>query len=127
MVTISRDDSPAGRAGTAYDDERLDRLFGALANPTRRAILARLTEGTATVSTLAAPFAMSRPAISKHLNVLEAAGLVERQQAGRKTRCRLEAVALEGAYDWLDRYRRYWETSLDRLTEYLENEESPAT
>lgn len=121
MVTI-RHDGLTGDAGQAADDERLDRLFGALADPTRRAILARLTEGTATVGTLAEPFAMSRPAISKHLNVLETAGLVERQQDGRMTRCRLDAVALEGAYDWLERYRRYWEASLDRLAEYLENE-----
>jgi DNA-binding transcriptional ArsR family regulator len=122
MVTIQPTDNPADRAGAVFDDERLDRLFGALADPTRRAILARLTEGTATVSTLAEPFAMSRPAISKHLNVLETAGLVERRQDGRMTRCRLDAVALEGAYDWLDRYRRYWEASLERLAEYLENE-----
>ena len=108
-------------------DERLDRLFGALADPTRRAILARLTHGTATVNELAEPFAMSRPAISKHLNVLEAAGLVERQPDGRMTQCSLEPSGLEDAYAWLERYRIYWEESLDRLAEYLENESPPIT
>lgn len=111
---------------TAHDD-RLDRLFSALADPTRRAILARLTHGTATVNALAEPFDMSRPAISKHLNVLEAAGLVERQPDGRMTRCSLEPAGLEHAHEWLERYRRYWEESLDRLAEYLENESPPST
>jgi DNA-binding transcriptional ArsR family regulator len=115
------------RSYSAHDDDRLNRLFSALADPTRRAILARLTHGTATVNELAGPFDMSRPAISKHLNVLEAAGLVERQPDGRMTQCSLEPTGLEHAHEWLERYRRYWEESLDRLAEYLENESPPST
>jgi DNA-binding transcriptional ArsR family regulator len=104
-------------------DEALDRVFGALADRTRRAILARLTAGEATVGELAEPFAMSRPAVSKHLNVLEAAGLVHRTPDGRVNRCRLDAEPLEAASTWVDRYRSYWEGSLDALAKYLEREE----
>jgi DNA-binding transcriptional ArsR family regulator len=106
------------------DDDRLDRVFAALADPTRRAILARLSGGDATVGELAAPFAMSRPAVSKHLNVLERAGLVTRLTDGRVNRCVLDPEPLREASSWVERYRRYWEGSLDRLVEYLETEES---
>ena len=126
MVT-NYDDRQSDGHPAILDDGHLDRLFGALADPTRRAILGRLTAGAASVNRLAEPFAMSRPAISKHLKVLEAAGLVERLPDGRMTRCRLDAAGLEPAYEWLDRYRRYWEASLDRLAEYLENENPRST
>lgn len=105
------------------DDELLDRVFAALADPTRRAILRRLSLGEATVGELADPFAVSRPAISKHLNVLERAGLVHRQADGRVNRCRLDAAPLKDVSAWVDRYRRYWEGSLDALADYLEGEE----
>lgn len=124
MVTNTRPRPRPHRRQPAapLEEQNLDRLFGALSDPTRRAILARLTEGSATVNALAEPFAMSRPAISKHLKVLESAGLVERLPDGRMTRCRLAAEGMEPAHEWLERYRRYWEQSLGRLAEYLENE-----
>ena len=105
------------------DHERLDRLFGALADSTRRAILARLVDGEATVGELAEPFAISRPAVSKHLNVLEAAGLVHRLPDGRVNRCHLDPEPLEEVMEWIERYRTYWQGSLDRLVDYLEQEE----
>lgn len=106
-----------------HAEARLDRLFGALSDPTRRAILARLAEGDATVGELAEPFAVSRPAISKHLNVLEEAGLVHRRPEGRVNRCRFDARPLRDAQAWITRYRSYWEGRLDALTRYLESEE----
>jgi DNA-binding transcriptional ArsR family regulator len=108
---------------TISQEERLDRVFAALADRTRRGILARLSAGEATVGELARPFAMSRPAVSKHLNVLEAAGLVHRTPDGRVNRCRLDAEPLEAASSWVERYRRYWEDSLGALADYLEQEE----
>jgi DNA-binding transcriptional ArsR family regulator len=107
-----------------HDDDRLDSVFAALADPTRRAILARLSGGDATVGELAAPFAMSRPAVSKHLTVLERAGLLTRLADGRVNRCVLDPEPLREASSWVERYRRYWEGSMDRLVEYLETEES---
>ena len=104
---------------------RLDLTFGALADPTRRAILARLTEGDATVGELAHPFDMSRPAISKHLRVLERAGLVVRTREGRASRCELDAEPMRDAADWVDRYRRFWESQLESLSRYLEGEAKP--
>ena len=105
------------------DDASLDRVFAALADPTRRAILARLTQGEGTVGELAEPFAMSRPAVSKHLNVLEAAGLIHRMPEGRINRCRFDPEPLNAASAWVERYRHYWEGRLDALAEYLETEE----
>ena len=93
--------------------------FAALADPTRRAILARLTLGEAPVGELAAPFAMSGPAISKHLKVLERAGLISRGRAAQQRPARLEAQALKAASDWLADYRRLWDAQLDRLDDYL--------
>jgi DNA-binding transcriptional ArsR family regulator len=93
--------------------------FAALADPTRRAILARLARGEAPVAELAAPFAMSGPAISKHLKVLERAGLISRGRTAQQRPARLEAQALKAASDWLGDYRRLWETKLDQLDEYL--------
>ena len=99
--------------------ERLDATFSALADPTRRAILARLTLGESTVMDLAEPFDMSLPAISKHLKVLERAGLISRGRDAQRRPCRLKAAPLKDAVDWLEQYRRYWELSFDRLDAYL--------
>ena len=93
--------------------------FGALADSTRRAILARLASGEATVSELAEPFEMSGPAISKHLKVLEHAGLISRGRLAQWRPCQLKADPLKAAADWLDTYRRFWQQSLDRLDDYL--------
>ncbi|WP_046468312.1 ArsR/SmtB family transcription factor [Allosalinactinospora lopnorensis] len=100
--------------------ERLDATFTALADPTRRAILARLVAGEATVTELAAPFDMSQPAISKHLKVLERAGLVSRGRDAQRRPCRLEARPLREATDWLENYRDYWEESYQRLDALLD-------
>ncbi|MBF6299955.1 winged helix-turn-helix transcriptional regulator [Nocardia amamiensis] len=100
-------------------DDALSRTFAALADPTRRAILARLAEGEATVGELAEPFAMSLPAISKHLKVLERAGLVTRGRNAQWRPCRLDAAPLGAATDWLDRYRKFWDARFDRLDEHL--------
>jgi DNA-binding transcriptional ArsR family regulator len=97
----------------------LSATFAALADPTRRAILARLSAGEATVKVLAEPFQMSLPAISKHLRVLERAGLVARGRNAQWRPCRLEARPLQEASGWLDPYRRLWEARLDRLEDYL--------
>ena len=97
----------------------LSATFAALADPTRRAILARLVEGECAVTTLAEPFAMSLPAISKHLKVLERAGLIARGRDAQWRPCRLEAAPLKKAADWIEHYRDFWEQSLDRLDEYL--------
>ena len=101
--------------------ERLDRTFSALADPTRRAILARLAAGEASVTELAAPFEMSLPAVSKHLKVLERAGLIARGRERQWRPARLEAGPLKEVADWAERYRRFWEESYDRLEEYLED------
>jgi len=98
---------------------KLDLVFSALADPTRRAILVRLEKGEASVTELAAPFRVSMPAISKQLNVLERAGLVERRKIGRTHHCRLRARPLSEAQQWLERYRRFWELNLDALERYL--------
>ena len=99
--------------------ERLDATFAALADPTRRAILARLASGEASVNELAAPFEMSQPAISKHLKVLERAGLITRTRDAQMRPCHFDARALKEADDWLEEYRRLWEARLDRLDDYL--------
>jgi DNA-binding transcriptional ArsR family regulator len=99
--------------------DQLSTTFAALADPTRRAILARLAAGEAPVTELARPFAMSLPAISKHLKVLERAGLIARGREAQWRPCRLDAGPLEGAAEWLEHYRRFWEQSFDRLDEYL--------
>jgi DNA-binding transcriptional ArsR family regulator len=97
----------------------LSSTFAALADPTRRAILARLASGEATVSELTEPFAMSGPAVSKHLKVLERAGLIQRGREAQWRPCRLIAAPLKEAADWLEEYRRFWEESFDRLDDYL--------
>jgi DNA-binding transcriptional ArsR family regulator len=103
----------------------LDATFAALADPTRRAILARLATGEATVTELAEPFAMSQPAISKHLKVLERAGLISRGRDAQRRPCRIEAGQLRVARDWLDNYRGYWEESYQRLDGLLESLRQP--
>ncbi len=105
MVTINR---------------QLDSVFGALSDATRRSILDELARGGRTVGELAAPFAISRPAISKHLRVLERAGLVQRTPEGRISRCALEASPLREAADWVEHYRDFWEGRFDALARYLE-------
>lgn len=99
--------------------DHISTIFSALADPTRRAILARLASGEASVTELAEPFAMSLPAISKHLKVLERAGLIARGREAQWRPCRLEAGPLKDAAAWLERYRRFWEQSFDRLDDYL--------
>ena len=98
---------------------QLDRTFAALADPTRRAILARLSTGAASVTELAAPFRMSLPAVSKHLKVLQRAGLIARGRDAQRRPCTLTAVPLKEAADWVAHYRRFWEESFDRLDAYL--------
>src|SRR5437899_7070149 len=99
--------------------DRLSMTFTALADPTRRAILSRLAQGEATVSELAAPFALSLPAVSKHLKVLQHAGLVTQGRKAQWRPCRLEAAPLKDVADWVEHYRRFWEGSFDRLDDYL--------
>jgi DNA-binding transcriptional ArsR family regulator len=99
--------------------DRLSNTFAALSDPTRRAILARLALGQTSVSELAEPFAMSLPAVSKHLKVLERAGLITRGRDAQMRPCKIEATALKEADDWLEEYRRLWEQRFDRLDDYL--------
>lgn len=100
-------------------DDRLSATFASLADPTRRAILARLARGEATVNELAAPFAMSLPAVSRHLKVLERAGLISRGREAQWRPCRLEAGPMKEVAEWIERYRAFWEDGLDRLEDYL--------
>ncbi len=99
--------------------DNLSSTFAALADPTRRQILLRLAEGEAMVTELAAPFRMSLPAVSKHLKVLEKAGLISRGREAQWRPCRLEVAPLKATSDWLENYRRFWEESFDRLDDYL--------
>lgn len=103
----------------------LDLTFNALADPTRRAILARLAQGEATVGELAEPFAISQPAISRHLKVLEKAALISNEREGKHRRCRLRPEALDSAMTWLEFHRRFWTGSLDRLDAHLKSEKKP--
>lgn len=102
-------------------NESLDLAFAALADPTRRAILARLATGEASVTELAEPFDMSQPAISKHIKVLEKAGLISRGRDAQRRPCHLEAVPMREATDWLEKYREFWEGSFARLDDLLED------
>lgn len=104
----------------AMATDTLSLTFSALADPTRRAILARLTAGAATVKELASPFAMSGPAVSKHLRVLERAGLIARGREAQWRPCRLEAAPLREVAEWAEDYRRFWDESYERLDEYLQ-------
>ena len=100
-------------------EDTLSKTLAALADPTRRAILARLAQGETTVTELAAPFAMSLPAVSKHLKVLQRAGLIARGRDAQWRPCRLEPGPLQDVSRWLDGYRRFWDASFDRLDQYL--------
>jgi DNA-binding transcriptional ArsR family regulator len=121
------------RTATREEDlseEQLDRSFGALADPTRRAILSRLCRGDAGVLDVAAPFPMSQPAITKHLRVLEEAGLISRHRQARQRMCHLEPQRLKQLSDWVGSYREFWEKSFERLDELLvelQESESPTT
>jgi len=103
-----------------YNDQALDVTFHALADPTRRAILARLCQGQASVGELAEPFDISLPAVSKHLKVLEGAALITRHRDGRISRMEFNPAALAGAAGWITYYKKFWESRLDRLARYLE-------
>ena len=105
--------------------DHLSATFSALADPTRRAILARLSSGAASVNELAAPFDMSLPAVSKHLKVLEQAGLITRMRSGQKRPCRLRPERLAAAQAWLDNTRQAWELRLDRLETFLASRKEP--
>ncbi|MDJ0395663.1 metalloregulator ArsR/SmtB family transcription factor [Rhodococcus sp. G-MC3] len=107
--------------------DQLSRTFSALADPTRRAILSKLSRGEATVNDIAAPFAMSLPAISKHLRVLEHAGLISRGRDAQWRPARLNATPLEPAADWIDGYRRFWDHSFDALQQHLAQEQKGNT
>jgi DNA-binding transcriptional ArsR family regulator len=102
----------------------LDATFGALADPTRRAILAALMLGEASISEIAVPYRMSLPAVMKHVRVLEAAGLVSQKKVGRTRRCRLAAKPLEEAGDWIAQYRLFWQRNFESLERYLKQDES---
>jgi DNA-binding transcriptional ArsR family regulator len=108
---------------TGIDDHHLSAVFGALSDPTRRAIVRRLASGEATVGELAQPFAMSFQAVSKHVQVLEHAGLVDRSRRAQQRPCRLRVEPLASASGWLGDYRQLWESSFDRLGEHLTNHE----
>jgi DNA-binding transcriptional ArsR family regulator len=110
---------------TATDQDRLDETFAALANSTRRAILARLVNGAATVNELAEPFEMTLPAISKHIKVLERAGLVVRGQQAQFRPCALDAAPLEEISTWAEQYRPLWESRFDRMDDYLAQLQQP--
>jgi DNA-binding transcriptional ArsR family regulator len=107
---------------TSARTKALDYVFGALADPTRRAILAQLARGDATVGELAEPFAMSRPAISKHLDVLERAGLLHRVPDGRVNRCRFDGAPLRDAFELMEDYRGFWDDQMDKLTGFFQKE-----
>src|ERR1700761_764468 len=111
-----------------YQNEALDRTFAALSDPTRRALLARLGEQESlSISELAQPFAMSLPAIMKHLDVLSDAGLITREKTGRTVACRLTAQPMEQAMNWLNRYAPFWSDNLDRLAAFVEEDSWPST
>lgn len=109
------------------ESDHLSDLFAALADPTRRAILARLATGEASVKELAAPFDISAPAVTKHLKVLERAGLITRGRSAQLRPCRLAAAPLRDVAEWVEHYRRFWDERLDRLEEYLQTLQTEET
>jgi DNA-binding transcriptional ArsR family regulator len=114
-----REFSMSHRTRTTAQGDRLSLTFAALADPTRRAMLTRLGKGPATVTELSKPFKLSAPAISKHLKVLERAGLITREKDAQWRRCRIQAQRLKEANEFIERYRKFWEDSFDRLEVYL--------
>lgn len=112
------------RRSVATQDAKLDAVFSALADPTRRKIVAQLARGSATIGELAEPFAMTLPAVSKHLRVLERAGLLRREREGWYHRCSLDARPLEGAVAFITRYRPFWEDTLEQLARHVEQPRS---
>lgn len=111
---------------TLHAPDRLSATFAALADPTRRAILARLASGEASVSELAEPFDISPPAVTKHLKMLERAGLISRSREAQRRPCKLEAQPLQEAMGWIEQYRQMWEARLDRLDDYLKQLQAAA-
>jgi DNA-binding transcriptional ArsR family regulator len=107
-----------------YSERTYDALFLALADPTRRAMVHRLSRGSATIGELGGPFSITKPAITKHVRKLEDAGLVRREREGRTHRLVLEAAAMRRAEEWIERHRQFWEACLDRLATYVESSES---
>jgi DNA-binding transcriptional ArsR family regulator len=124
---MSSASASAPRKPAPADDGQLDAMFGALADPTRRAILRRLAQGEATVNELAEPFATSLPAISKHLKVLERAGLISRGRQGQFRPCRLEAEGLDLAVEWIDDNRQIWTERFDKLADHLRELQQPTS
>jgi DNA-binding transcriptional ArsR family regulator len=104
--------------------QQLDRVFFALSDSTRRGILARLAQGSTTIGELSAPFEISKPAISKHMKILETAGLIQRRISGRQHQCTLTTAGLKTAEEWLNFHRKFWESRFDALTDLLQQEES---
>ena len=104
--------------------QQLDRVFFALSDSTRRGILARLAQGSSTIGELSAPFAISKPAVSKHMKILENAGLIQRKISGRQHQCTLTTAGLKTAEEWLNFHRKFWESRFDALTDLLQQEES---
>jgi DNA-binding transcriptional ArsR family regulator len=121
-----RYDSSSGRRMTAAVEQRLDATFAALADPTRRAIVARLAAGDATVNELAQPFDLSLPGISKHLKVLERSGLISRRRQAQFRPCHLERQALDAAVDWIEANRRLWSERFDQLDDHLRTLRAPS-
>jgi DNA-binding transcriptional ArsR family regulator len=119
-------DDERGEAVTAAVEQRLDATFAALADPTRRAILARLSAGDATVNELAEPFDLSLPGISKHLKVLERSGLITRRREAQFRPCHLEREALDAAVDWIETHRRRWTERFDKLDDHLRTLQTPS-
>jgi DNA-binding transcriptional ArsR family regulator len=124
FTCVARDIAVIFNHMVKYVPKLLDRTFGALADPTRRRILEHLAQGERCVTDLAKPHRMSLPAISKHLRVLEKAGLVRRHRDGRVHRLKLDAAPMKQAQQWIEEYRRFWEESFDRLDEYLKELQS---
>jgi len=112
------------RSAQAASEDRLDAVFHALSDRTRRSLLRRLTTGPAKITTLAEPFEMTLPAVSKHVRVLERAGLVERAVDGRVHRCSLNAAPLADAHAWVEHYRQFWDSTLDALARFVEEEDT---
>jgi DNA-binding transcriptional ArsR family regulator len=104
-----------------HGDTRIDQVFAALADPTRRGMVQRLSRGPASIGELGRPYRISKPAVTRHVKILERAGLLRRVKAGRTHHCRLDASGMEAAGEWIERNRRFWEASIDALARYVES------